>query len=334
VVSLAGYRPDVAVAVVAAAINSLEALVIFGIGRAFKQTAPVAVSAAAAAVLLPIFIARLTLAYFPALVGHAVDAVVIFYLVSKLDRLDRPGVVLRLAGLMGLAFLTYTQSLLNFAVLGGLFLALEIVFDRNREAMRRVAGLALASALGLVLASVFYARYIPIFLDMRRGVPMPEEQVLLDKIARQEKAAAQDTAPADAGPDDPYAGPGVDPIRGLRKAGWRLWIFYGLFAPVVVAGILRLYARSEGPWARFVAAWALTYLVLNLASGGLPGPNLVRYNKDMEVVAPLCCIALAAVGMWLWSRARPLGALYGVAYLGFGAFRAWRYLTEKFVLER
>jgi hypothetical protein len=78
----------------------------------------------------------------------------------------------------------------------------------------------------------------------------------------------------------------------------------------------------------------MTYLVLNLASGGLPGPNLVRYNKDMEVVAPLCCIALATMGLWLWSRARPIAVIYGASYLGFGAFRAWRYLTEKFVLER
>jgi len=335
VVSLAGYRPEAAVAVVAAAINSLEALVIYGIARALKGTPALALASAAALPLLPIFIARLTLAYFPALVGHAVDAVVILYLVSKLGSLDRRGVVLRLAGLIGLAFLTYTQSLLNFAVLIGLFLALEIIFDRNREAMRRLAGLALASALGLALASVFYARYIPIFLDMRHGIPMAEEQVLLDKIAQQQKSpAAQEAVPADAGPDDPYAGPGVDLIRGLRKAGWRLWVFYGLFAPVVVAGVLLLYARSEGAWARFIAAWALTYLVLNLAAGGLPGPNLVRYNKDMEVVAPLCCIALASVGLWLWSRVPALGLLYGLSYGGFGAFRAWRYLTEKFVLER
>ena len=335
VVSLGGYRPEVAVAVVAAAINSLEALVIFGIARALKGTAALAVSAAGAAVLLPIFIARLTLAYFPALVGHAVDAAVILYIVRHLATLDHRRVVGTLAALLCLAFLTYTQSLLNFTVLLGLFVALQIGFDRSRAGLRAVAGLALASALGLALASVFYARYIPIFLDMRHGIPMPEEQVLLDKIAQQQKApAAEDAAPADAVPDDPYAGPGVDLLRGVRKAGWRLWIFYGLFAPVVAAGVLLLYARSEGAWGRLVAAWALTYLVLNLASGGLPGPNLVRYNKDMEVVAPLCCIALATVGLWLWSRARPLGILYGLSYLGFGAFRAWRYLTEKFVLER
>jgi hypothetical protein len=336
VVSLAGYRPEVAVAVVAAAINSLEALVIFGIARAIHAPPALSLAGAAAHPLLPIFLARLTLAYFPALVGHAVDAVVILYLVSRLDRLDRRRVILTLAALMGLTFLTYTQSLLNFAVLLGLFLAFQIGFDRSRPALRATAGLAAASALGLALATVFYGRYVPVFLDMRRGVPMPEEQVLLDKIAQQqERSAALEDVPArDAGPDDPYAGPGVNLVRGLRKAGWRLWIFYGLFAPVVVAGIVLLYARSEGAMARFIAAWALTYLVLNLASGGLPGPNLVRYNKDMEVVAPLCCIALAAVGIWLWSRARPLAVLFGLSYLGFGAARCWRYLTEKFVLER
>lgn len=335
VVSLAGYRPEAAVAVVAAAVNSLEVLVIFGIARGLKAASALALAAAAAHPLLPIFVARLTLAYFPALVGHAVDAVVILYLTSRIGSLDRPGVVLKLAGLMGLAFLTYTQSLLNFAVLVGLFLVLQLIFERQPQAMRRLIGLALASALGLALASVFYGRYVPVFLDMRRGVPMPEEQVLLDKIEQQRKSAVvEEVAPADAAPDDPYAGPGVDPIRGLRKAGWRLWIFYGVFAPVVVAGIVLLYRQSQGAFARFIAAWALTYLVLNLASGGLPGPNLVRYNKDMEVVAPLCCIALAAVGMWLWSRARPLAIAYALSYIGFGAFRAWRYLTEKFVLER
>ncbi len=335
VVALLGYRPEAAVAVVAAAVNALEVLVVFGIARALKGTAALALASAGAVPLLPIFIARLTLAYFPALVGHAVDAVVILYLVSRLESLDRRGVVVRLAGLMGLAFLTYTQSLLNFTVLLGLFFALQLGFERKPQAMRRLAGLALASALGLALASVFYARYVPIFLDMRHGVPMPEERILLEKTEKQRQAAMdQDAVVADAGPDDPYAGPGVDPIRGLRKAGWRLWIFYGLFAPVVVAGIVLLYARSEATAARFIAAWALTYLVLNLASGGLPGPNLVRYNKDMEVVAPLCCIALATVGLWLWSRARPLAVVYGASFVGFGAVRAWKYLTEKFVLER
>jgi hypothetical protein len=145
-VSLAGYRPEVAVAVVAAAVNSLEALVIFGIARAIHAPPALSLAGAAAHPLLPIFLARLTLAYFPALVGHAADAVVILYLVSRLDGLDRRRVILTLAALMALAFLTYTQSLLNFGVLLGLFVPLQLGFERDRSALRRTAGLVVGGA--------------------------------------------------------------------------------------------------------------------------------------------------------------------------------------------
>jgi hypothetical protein len=76
------------------------------------------------------------------------------------------------------------------------------------------------------------------------------------------------------------------------------------------------------------------YLVLNFASGSLPGPNLVRYNKDLEVVAPLFCVALAVIGEALWRRSRPLALAFGLGYAIFGGLRAVTYLTSKFVLER
>src|SRR6185295_12942437 len=236
-----------------------------------------------------LFLARLSLAYFPAIVGHAFDALVILYLVAHLEGLGRRRVVVTLGALLAGALLTYTQSLLNFAVLLPLLLALH----RSPEGRRRQLGLAAAGALGATLSlALFYGRYVPILLDMRRGVPMAEERVLLDKQeqqARQAALAGETPAPPEED-DDPYTGPRADLLRGLRKAGWRLYVFYGLFAPVVVAGVLLAWRRTPRPdAARFVAAWALTYLLLNIASGGLPGPNLVRYNKDLEVVAPLCC---------------------------------------------
>jgi hypothetical protein len=40
------------------------------------------------------------------------------------------------------------------------------------------------------------------------------------------------------------------------------------------------------------------------------------------------------VGVWLATVARPLGLLYAATYWWFGASRAARYLTEKFILER
>ena len=85
-----------------------------------------------------------------------------------------------------------------------------------------MAGLVAAGALGAVLSLAFYGRYVPVFLDMQRGVPMPEEQILLEKLAQ--APPPDENAPPDT--DDPFAGPGVDPVRGLRKAGWRLYVFY------------------------------------------------------------------------------------------------------------
>ncbi len=333
-----GFRPEVAVSLLAAVVNSLEALLVFSIARRLERPEGLSLGAAAAVPVLPLFIARLSLAYFPALVGHGVDAVVILYLVAHLDRLDRPRVVIALGALVAAALLTYTQSLLNFAVLLSLFLALQLFFDRSREGRRRQLGLAAAGAFGATLSlALFYGRYVPIFYDMRRGIPMAEERVLLDKQeqqARQAARAGELVAPPEP-EDDPYTGPRADLWRGLRKAGWRLYVFYGLFAPVVVAGALLAWRHTARPdAARFVAAWALTYLVLNLASGALPGPNLVRYNKDLEVIAPLCCLALASMGAWLSTLTRAGALAYGAAFWMFGLARAKAYFVERLWLER
>jgi hypothetical protein len=330
-VRLLGYAPEVAVSVLAAALNALELMLVFALARALGLGAGVALGAAAAVPVLPLFLARLTLAYFPALVGHAVDALVILYLLSHLADLRRPRRFVTLAVLLAAAMLTYTQSVLNFAVLFGAFLLMDVVSARDPESRRRQAALAAAGVMaGALSLAIFYGRYVPVFLDMRRGLPQPEEQVLLEKQSRAPSAEEETAAPE---PDDPYSGPTVDPLRGLHKAAARLVIFYGPFALAVAAGVAALIAGLHGAAARLVAAWALTYVLLNLGSGGLPGPNLIRYNKDLEIVAPLCCIALAMVGLWLWQRARWLAAAYGVAFWAFGLWRAANYLTEKFVLE-
>jgi hypothetical protein len=332
-VRLLRYTPEVAVSVLAAAVNSLEALMVYGIARRLRLSAAVSTAGAAAVPLLPIFLARLTLAYFPAIAGHFVDALVIFYLAGRLDELERPRVVVSLGALVALALLTYTQSLLNCGILLPLLLALLVMFDHTPGARRRQVGLVAAGVLGAALSlALFYGRYVPVFLDMRHGIAQPEEQILLDKMELRERVA--DDVPGPEPPDDPYAGPGVDLLRGVRKAMWRLYVFYGLFAPIVVAGLVLVWSASAGARRLLIGAWAATYLILNMASGGLPGPNLVRYNKDLEVVAPLFCIALGAVGVWLATVARPLGLLYAASFAWFGAHRAVRYLTERFILER
>lgn len=334
-----GLRPEVAVSVTAAALNSLEVLVVYGIARGLKLARTASLAASFVCPVLPLFLARLTLAYFPALVGHAMDALVVLFLVTHMHMLARPRVILCLGGLLAVATLFYTQGLLNFAVLLPLFFILQWMFDRTPDGRARRRGLLLAGLLGASLSLVlFYGRYLPVFLDMQRGVPMPEERVLLDKFEREGRRQSDDSEAGPRSPQDPFTGNNIDLFRGVRKAGWRFYVFYGGFAPFALMGLALLLREGtrQGAHAetRFIVAWALTYLVLNLASGGLPGPNLVRYNKDLEIVAPLCCLALGTAGVWLWTRVRALGLAFGIGFWLFGISRAARYLTQTFVLER
>src|SRR4029079_3239464 len=185
-----GAPPEVAVSLLAAVVNSFEGFLVYAIGRRLKVPSLLALAGAAAPVVLPLFIARLTLAVCPPRVGHAVDALVILYLLAKVDALDRPRVCVTLGALLALALLTYTQSLLNFGLLLPLFLILQIALDRAPGARRRQVGFACAGLLGVVLSlAVFYGRYVPTFIDMQRGVPMAEEQILVEK--------AKHPAPAD-----------------------------------------------------------------------------------------------------------------------------------------
>ena len=330
----ARFRPEVAVSVVAAIANSLEVLAVFAIARRLRQSVLTSLAAAACVPLLPIFIVRLSLAYFPALVGHALDALVLWYLLARVRGFDRPRVVVAFGALLAAALLTYTQAVLNFAVVLPLFLLVEWI---ARRSWRPVVGIFVASVLGVVLSlALFYGRYVPIVVDMARGVPMAEEKILVEKQERERatRAAAAIEEQAERTPDDPYAGPGVDPVRGLKKAAWRLYVFYGFFAFAVVAGLVLLTARLEGTERRFAITWASTYVILNLLSGGLPGPNLVRYNKDHEIVAPLFCTALATLGAWLWRKSRPLAVLYVAGFVWMALAKGWLAFTQRLVFER
>lgn len=329
-VSLLHYRGDAAVSITAATVNSLEVLLGFAIARHLGLPRAVAGAGAAVLTLLPLFMTRLSLAYFPALVGHALDAAVVLFLAARYSSLPSRAGVAILAGLLSLSMLTYTQGLLNFGTLLGLFLLLELAGDRSREGRRRqlaLAGAALAA--GLLSLGLFYYRYVPMVTALARGEAVPEEQIVLDIQART-RVPEGETAVEET---DPYAGPDLDLVRGMRKAGWRLWVFYGPFAPLVVLGVLLLVPALEGYRRRLVIAWAGTYVLLNLASGGLPGPNLVRYNKDLEIVAPLCAMGLAWLLYRAWSSRRlPLRvvALLGAfAWVVFVAGRAYAALAER-----
>ncbi len=329
----AGYVPEVAVSLVAAALNAGSALLVFGIARRLGLGAAASLTSAAAVPLLPLFTTRLSLAYFPAMAGQFMDAAVVLYLLARREELARPRVVLALGALVALALLTYTQSLVNLGLLLPGFLLLQLVLDHG--SWRRHLALGAAGLLGALLAlAVFYGRYTPVFVDMRRGVPMDGESIVLERIAQQERARLAADEPAETGVDDPYIGTDLNLARGVRKAISRFWIFYGPFSIAVAVGFLSLVKRSEPELARFLLAWGGVYLLLNLGSAGLPGPNLLRYNKDLEIVAPLFCASLAATGERLFVLNRLAGTAYGMGYLAWGAWRAVEAFSVRVYLER
>lgn len=317
-IRVAGLAPEVAVSALASLANALEVLVAFALGRRLLGEGA-ALRAAALLVVLPIFAVRASLAYFPALFGHAIDALLLL-LVVDLFRAERPGWRdgLRPGLVLGITLLAYTQGLLNFGLLLPVLLVWDVAADSSTRGRGRQRALLTAGVLGLVLAGgLFYARYVPVFLDMRQGIPQPEEQVLLDLQERRARVATED-APEE--PDDRFALPHFSAVRGLEKAAWRLWLFWGPFAILIPLGVALL-ARSAPPALRRVlVAWAGLYLALNFASGSLPGPNLFRYNKDLEIVAPLCALALCAwpTDRLAWRRA---GLATWLAMLVYGAWR-------------
>jgi hypothetical protein len=174
---------------------------------------------------------------------------------------------------------------------------------------------------------------------MRDGRAVAEERILRERFEREERARAAAREEPALEEVDPYAGASFELLRGVRKAGWRLYVFYAGFAPLVVVGVVLLARSLEPPATRLVIVWAASYLVLNVLSGSLPGPNLLRYNKDLELVAPLACLALGTLFSRLVEARRPgrlaaAAALAAVVWVAWAASRAADSLTSTFVVER
>lgn len=326
-VTLFRYTPEVAAAILPSVVNGLEVLAVFAIARRLGLGAGTALAAAASVPILPLLLVRLSLAYFPAITGHGVDVLVILTVLVFAPRFARRRAVVSIAGLVALALLTYTQSLVNLGLLLPLFLLLQVTFDRKAGAWKSHAAFALAGALGALLAvGVFYGRYVPVFVDMQKGVPMAGESIVLERLERLHAVRPEANVEEH---DDPYAQPNTDLWRGVRKAGYRVWIFYGPLAFAIAIGFLMLIKRSEPPLARFIVAWGASFVLICIGSGGFPGPNLLRYAKELELIAPLCGIAIAVVGAWIGARSRVAAGAYGLAAVGYGVMRLLTIWSER-----
>ena len=324
----------------AAVVNSLEAWLVFGIARRLRAAPGRALAAAAALVVLPIFLARLSLAYFPALVGHAVDAVVILYPRPRCASWTARAWSLALGALIALALLTYTQSLLNFAVLLPL---LVVAAPRRRSRARDARGAGRARGRGRARrrcsrspsSTAATSRSSSTCSGASRW---PEERILLEKPSARRRPRTSWRPPGAA--TIPTRARRFDPLRGVRKAAWRLYVFYGaLRARDRGRARPRCGARRTRAGARVRrGVGRVTYLVLNLASGGLPGPEprpLQQGPRGRRAALLPRAGASSASGSWRRSRAARRGAFGAAPTRPFGvAARPRATSTEKFVLER
>src|SRR5258707_12368397 len=112
---------------------------------------------------------------------------------------------------------------------------------------------------------------------------MPEEHILLEKPST--PVPAEELAPQE--PDDPFAGPTVNPWRGVRKAAWRLYVFYGGFALPGLAGLVVVWrAPAPLPPAGFLPPRAPAVPRLNPPPPRLPGPHPVASQQHPQSLGP------------------------------------------------
>jgi len=320
-ISIGRLRPEVAVATIASVFNSLGLVVTFVLARFLLRSERVALIASLAHLALPLFMIRLTMAYFPSVTGHAIDATALTFLLLHLAAPPRLRTWLILGTLLTLSLLLYPQAIVNFAMLFGAYLAWDFVKARDRR--RHQVALALTVTLALAAAGgLFYSRYVPVFLDMRHGRPMAEEEILLDKQrVEREYARSRGEAVVPYEEIDPYSGPSLNPIRGLWRVVARLFIFHGPFLLTVLWGLWLLIRSREGTEQRFVAVWASLFFVVCFLAGGMPGPNFLRYSKDLEASAPLFCVAFALATAVIARRSRPLAIAHVVGFVLMGLAR-------------
>ena len=325
-------RPEVAVSSVAAVFNSLGIVLTFVLARYLLQSEQGALLTAVAHAVLPLYLVRLTMAYFPAVTGHVIDAAALTFLLLRLKGRASPAAWCALGVLLTLSLLVYSQALINIGLLASMYLLLDTWKARAPEDRRRQLALAVTVALAMGLALLlFYKRYVPVFLDMRHGVPMAEEEILLDKqrVERSYAESRGEALPVGEEPD-PYSGPGFGPLRGIHRVAARLFIFYGPFALTVLWGLYAVIVQRAGTERRYLAVWGALFFVICFLAGALPSPNFLRYSKDLEASAPLFLVGFAWTTLALARRSRTLAILHVVGFVVMGLWRGLEMWSRTF----
>lgn len=277
--------------------------------------------------LQPLLVRRMALGYFPGLAGQFVDSVAALLLLSALERRRHSlGRAACLAGALLAGFLVYTQSIANFGLLIAGLLLVEL--GRQSEGGRAVAlRVALAGVVALTASTAFfYWRYVPVFENIENHRPQPEAKVLDRLEQMRQRLPGEVQAPEADDLNDPYAGPTLNPLRGLARLASRLWRFTGPFVLLIGAGGWLLLRQSNPGIQNALLAWTAVAAWISLLAAGLPSPNGFQHLKDLEFVVPLASLAMGVGTLRVW-RWRPAAAVALViawtAFAGTAFFDEW-----------
>ncbi len=299
------------------ALVSVEALVIFVIGRKLglgPRSALLAVSLHASARVLAF---RLAVASYAALFGHFWDMLALLYVVSFFQKLKRPLYGAGLGVLVAISLLSYAGSALTLGIFVP-FLCLALTFSRRaRPGTATVAALAGFSLAGALTAAwVFYLAYVPELLGPFGGATAGSEGGLSALVESR-----------------------LTPLPALSMAFYRLRLFYGgLYAVVFIALLAWFFWRrvKEGhPLLQPLAvAAASTYLGMNFLRAGLGSTHIFQFSKDDLVILPLIALLLAGFLSAMWDkgaipRAFALALLLG--WVGFSLVSLSRDVRGRFL---
>jgi hypothetical protein len=276
---------------------SLSLLLVYALSRALGLGSLLGVLAQALLLLLPVTSSRLTLALFPALLGQALELLLVVHLVRRFPHLDGGRDAAAAFLFLFLAQLSYTGSLLNVGALIAAFSLLEFLFG-DRRRLLRLLGAYMASAL-LVLA-LLYLRFLPTFLH--EVLPHAQE-------AREKESGS---------------------LAGLVFS--RLAFFYDVVYPLLLLPGLLAIRAAPGHARRLVFALLLAgsgFLVLRFLA-----PAVFRDTKEVELLAGAVAVVSAAA-LDLMARKGPWGRLLsvglGLVAFAWGITRAIEAYAERFV---
>jgi len=239
---------------------------------------------------VPIYGHHLSVAYLPAVFGHAMDVSVLAWLPRRLEQIESWTVGLVAAALVALAELAYVGAT---TILPVFIASLALADFANRRSPRRVVAILGFGLLGSLLAfALYYRDFLGLVID----------------VVRLKASGAAVVASGDA------ASAGfIDTVTVSIQR-----FFPGLWALLGAIGI-GLLIRRGGRQRAFLAAWAGSYVLLLLGRAKLP--LFFQHPHEALFVAPLVCLgagqAIADLGHRAgWPRALGLGLFAVLAITG------------------